>query len=91
MSLSRLWEEQNQSQSQSYFTTGGLPPISSGVEYLHRDPASSRRRRKGKSQIWDGEIWSRVPRDSDPRMNALAKASSKCKWQTHPLVREDAL
>jgi hypothetical protein len=31
-----------------------------GVEYLHRDPASRRRRRKGKSQIWDSKIWSRV-------------------------------
>jgi hypothetical protein len=26
-------------------------PRGSGVEYLHRDPASRRRRRKGKSQI----------------------------------------
>jgi hypothetical protein len=30
-----------------------------GVEYLHRDPASCRRRRKGKSQIWDSKIRSR--------------------------------
>jgi hypothetical protein len=41
-------------------------PCGGGVEYLHRDPASRRRRRKGKSQIWDSKIWSRVPRDSDP-------------------------
>jgi hypothetical protein len=27
-------------------------PCGGGVEYLHRDPASRRRRRKGKSQIW---------------------------------------
>jgi hypothetical protein len=26
-------------------------PCGGGIEYLHRDPASRRRRRKGKSQI----------------------------------------
>jgi hypothetical protein len=50
-----------------------------GVEYLHRDPASCRRRRKGKSQ---------VPRDSDPRKTTLARASSTYKRQTRPCVRE---
>jgi hypothetical protein len=60
------------------------------VEYLHRDPASRRRRRKGKSQIWDSKIWSRVPRDSYPRKTALASASSIYKRQTCPLVREGA-
>jgi hypothetical protein len=39
-----------------------------GVEYLHRNPASGRRRQKRKSRIWDSKIWSRVPRESDPRM-----------------------
>jgi hypothetical protein len=38
----------------------------------------------------DSKIWSRVPRDSDPRMTALARASSYCKRQTRPLVRESA-
>jgi hypothetical protein len=33
-----------------------------GVEYFHRLPASCRRRRKGKSRIWESKIWSRVPR-----------------------------
>jgi hypothetical protein len=61
-----------------------------GVEYLHRDPASRRRRRKGKSQIWDSKIWSRVPRDSDPRKTALARASSIYKKQTCLLVRGGA-
>jgi hypothetical protein len=37
-----------------------------------------------------GKIWPRVPRDSDPRMTALARASSNCKRQTPPLVRESA-
>jgi hypothetical protein len=37
-------------------------PCGGGVEYLHRDPASRRRRRKEKSQIWDSKIRSRVPR-----------------------------
>jgi hypothetical protein len=52
------------------------------VEYLHRDPASRRRRRKGKSHIWDSKIWSRVQRDSDPRKTALARTSSIYKRQT---------
>jgi hypothetical protein len=32
----------------------------------------------------------RVPRNSDPRINMLARASSNCKWQIRPLVRESA-
>jgi hypothetical protein len=59
------------------------------VEYLHRDPAS-RRRRKGKYQIWDSKIWSRVPSDSDPRKTTLARASSIYKRQTRTLAREGA-
>jgi hypothetical protein len=63
-----------------------------GVEYLHRDPASRRRRRKGKSKKnWDSKIWSRDPRDSDPRKTALARTSSIYNRQTRPLVREGAL
>jgi hypothetical protein len=65
-------------------------PCGGGVEYLHRDPASRRRRRKGKSQIWDSKIWPRVLRDSDPKMTALARASGHFKQQTCPLVREGA-
>jgi hypothetical protein len=61
-----------------------------GVGYLHRIPASSRRRRKGRSRIWDIKMWSRVLRDSDPRMTALAKASRNYKRQTRPLVRESS-
>jgi hypothetical protein len=52
--------------------------------------SSRRRRRNGKSQIWDSKIWSRVPTDSDPRKTALASASSIYKRQTRPLVREGA-
>jgi hypothetical protein len=63
-------------------------PCGGGVEYLHHDPASRRRRRKGKSQIWDIKMWSRISRDSDPKNTALARASSIYKIQTHPLVRE---
>jgi hypothetical protein len=65
-------------------------PCGGGVEYLHRDPASRRRRRKGKSQIWENKIWSPVPRDSDPKKTALGRISSIHKWQTRPLVREGA-
>jgi hypothetical protein len=66
-------------------------PCGGGVDYLHRSPASRRRRQKGKSRIWDSQIWSGVPRDSDSRMNALARASSNCKCQTHPLWGEDVI
>jgi hypothetical protein len=61
-------------------------PCGGGVEYLHRNPASRRRRRKGKSRIWDSKIWSRVPRVSDPKMTTLERTSSNCKRQTRPLV-----
>jgi hypothetical protein len=64
-------------------------PCGGGVEYLHRSPASRRRRHKGKSQIWVRKIRSRVTRDSDPKMTALAKTSN-CKRQTRPLVRDSA-
>jgi hypothetical protein len=67
-----------------------VSPCGGGVEYLHRGPASRRRRRKGKSQMWDSKIWSRVPRDSEPTKTALAGASSIYKRQTRPLVREAA-
>jgi hypothetical protein len=65
-------------------------PCEGGVEYLHRKPMSRRRRRKGKSRIWDNKIWSRVSRDSDPKMTALARVRSSCKRQNRPLVTEDA-
>jgi hypothetical protein len=64
-----------------------LIPCGGGVEYLHRSPASRRRRRKGKSQIWDSKMWLRVPRDSDPRTTALARTSSSCKRQIRPRQR----
>jgi hypothetical protein len=66
------------------------PPCGGGVEYLHRDPTSRRRQRKGKSEIWDSKIQSQVPRDSDPWMTVLASTSSIYKRQTCPLVREGA-
>jgi hypothetical protein len=33
-------------------------------------------------------MWSRVPRDSDPKITALARASSNCKRQAHPLIKD---
>jgi hypothetical protein len=45
--------------------------------------------RLGESRIWDSKIWSWVLRYSDLRMNVLARASSNCKLQINPLVRED--
>jgi hypothetical protein len=65
-------------------------PCGGGFEFPHRDPASRRRRRKEKSQIWKSKIWSRIPRDSDSRKTTLPRASSIYKRQTRPLVREGA-
>jgi hypothetical protein len=65
-------------------------PCAGGVEYLHRSPASRRRRRKWKSRIWGNKIWSWYPRDSDPRMTALARTGNNCKGETRPFVRESA-
>jgi hypothetical protein len=75
---------------EAVFPAWSVPKAYKRSEYFHRDPASRRRRRKGKSRIWDSKIWSRVPRDSDPRKTALARRSSMYKRQTHPLVREGA-
>jgi hypothetical protein len=63
-------------------------PCGGGFEYLNRDPACCTRWRKGMSKIRDRKIWSRVPRDSDPRKSTLARASSIYNRQTRPLVRE---
>jgi hypothetical protein len=53
-------------------------------------PASRRKRRKRKSHIWDSKIWSRVPKDPEPRKTALARACGIYKRQTRPLVRDGA-
>jgi hypothetical protein len=58
-----------------------------GVDYLHRNPASRRRRRKGKSRMWDSKLWSRGPRESGPKVIALARTRSSCKRQTCPRQR----
>jgi hypothetical protein len=57
-------------------------PCGGGVQYLHRDPASRRRRRKREVSNLRQKIWSSVPRDSDPRKAALARASSIYKRHT---------
>jgi hypothetical protein len=61
-------------------------PYGGGVEYPHRDPASHRRRREGKSRNWDSKIWSPVPRDSNPRKTALARANSM--YKNRPVLRQ---
>jgi hypothetical protein len=65
-------------------------PCGGKVEYLHRSPASRRRRQNGKSRIWDSKIWSRVPRDPESRMTVLARTSSNFKRQTRPFIWESA-
>jgi hypothetical protein len=58
------------------------------LTWVDHEPASHRRQQKGKSQVWDSKIWSRVPRDSDPRKTPLARARSIYKRQTHHHIRE---
>jgi hypothetical protein len=36
-------------------------------------------------------VWSLVPRDTDPKMTALARTTSSSKRQKRPLFRESAL
>jgi hypothetical protein len=67
-----------------YKETSTGPPCSWGI---NTGTWSSRLR---KYRIWDSNILSWVPRDSDPRMTALARSSSNCKRQTRPLVRKGA-
>jgi hypothetical protein len=64
--------------------------VEAGSNTTNVTPASRRMRRKWKSRIWESKMWPRVLRDSVPKMTALARASSNCKRQTHPLVREGA-
>jgi hypothetical protein len=47
--------------------------------------------RFGEYRIWECNIWSRVPPDSDPRMTVLARISSGCKRQNRLLIREGAV
>jgi hypothetical protein len=82
-----VYNDRRDTYIQTHSLMGGNP-CGGGVEYLCRDPASRRRRRKQMSQIWDSKICSRVPEDSDPRQTKLARASSIYKRQTRPLVRE---
>jgi hypothetical protein len=55
------------------------PPCGCGVEYLHRYPASRKRRRKGKSQIWDSKIWSQVPKGLGPEKDCAGKRQQHIK------------
>jgi hypothetical protein len=60
-----------------YFLCG--PCRGGGIEYLHRDPASRRRRRKGKSQIGDSKM--------DPRKTAPCKGQQYIQ-KTDPSSRQ---
>jgi hypothetical protein len=42
--------------------------------------------RLGESQIWDSKMWPWVPWDLNPRITALSRTSSNCKWPTRPIV-----
>jgi hypothetical protein len=62
------------------------PPIALSFQGLTMGTWPSR---LGESRIWASKIWSRVPRSPDLRTTVLARASSNCKQQLHPLIRED--
>jgi hypothetical protein len=73
-------------------------PLKAGIIYSEETSVLRLRHRKcwssrlGQYRIWDSKIrvWSWVPRDSGPRMGALARASSNFKRHTRPLAREGA-
>jgi hypothetical protein len=44
-------------------------PCGGRVEYLHRDPVSRRRQRKGKSQIWDSKILAKAEQEPSKLAN----------------------
>jgi hypothetical protein len=49
-------------------------------------PCESWEATKGKSRTRDDGVWSRVPRNSDTRSTALARAGNGCGRRTRPLV-----
>jgi hypothetical protein len=59
------------------FEQSSSSPCGGGVEYLHRNPASRRRRRKGKPRIWDSKMWSRLPQNSDPRSDCAGEVQKQ--------------
>jgi hypothetical protein len=73
-----------------FILTKVVLPCGGGVEYLHRNHASRRRRRKGKSWIWECKIGHESHRTRIQKMTALARTRSNCKRQTRRLVRECA-
>jgi hypothetical protein len=66
-------------------------PCGGGLKYLHHDPASRRRRWKGKSQIWGTKIRLLVPRDSDPRKTTWRGPAAYTKDRPPLLVTEGTL
>jgi hypothetical protein len=59
----------------------------SGVEYLHRDPASRKRRRKGKSQIWDSKKTVASPKGLGPKKDCTGKGQRHIQ-KTNPSSRQ---
>jgi hypothetical protein len=61
LGVKTIWFAVNrQSLSNSDSDSSHRLPCGGGVEYLHRSPASRRRRRNVKSQIWDSKIFWRI-------------------------------
>jgi hypothetical protein len=60
------------------------------IEYVRRNPWRCRLGRPTVDCNRPNRTERRSPRDSDPRMTALARPSSNCKRQTRPVVRKSA-
>jgi hypothetical protein len=75
----------------SQFTSGQFSrkgsPCGGGIEYLHRDPASRRRRRKGKSQIWDSKLCLPSPKGLETEKHCAGKGQQHIQ-KTHPSSRQ---
>jgi hypothetical protein len=71
----------------------GRVEVIKGSSFVHGDAGSNTSTmtlrvvggdEKGKSRIWDSKIWSRVLRDSDPKMTELSRTNCNCKRQIRP-------
>jgi hypothetical protein len=69
----------------SWESTGN--PCGGGIEYLHRDPATRKRRRNGKSQIWDSKIRSASIKGLGPEKDCVGKIQQHIQ-KTDPSSRQ---
>jgi hypothetical protein len=82
-SVKKITDRESEGACRQEELIGGKPPVVTGTP-------CSWLSRLGEFRTYDSEVWSWVPRGSDPRMPALARTSRNYKRQTRPLVREGA-